>query len=175
MPQASTPWMELFFVYYSLYRSMDWYAVHGVIDMASQSQPATCSCPLWPHPPPTASSVLILERATPTSTPLSSWVVPAFSVGESVSCRATTLCDGAPYLRPVSARTRLYFAHPNLFSTASPSIPHHPPQHTTPINTFSCRTYLSLTSPHHHKPPYLKDDNRNSCLLFPTESPLKKS
>lgn len=116
MPQASTPWMELFFVYYSLYRSMDWYAVHGVIDMASQSQPATCSCPLWPHPPPTASSVLILERATPTSTPLSSWVVPAFSVGESVSCRATTLWDGAPYLRPVSARTRLYFAHPNLFS-----------------------------------------------------------
>lgn len=116
MPQASTPWMELFFVYYSLYRSMDWYAVHGVVDMASQSQPATCSCPLWPHPPPTASSVLILERATPTSTPLSSWVVPAFSVGESVSCRATTLCDGAPYLRPVSARTRLYFAHPNLFS-----------------------------------------------------------
>lgn len=116
MPQASTPWMELFFVYYSLYRSMDWYAVHGVIDMASQSQPANLLVSTLA--PSTTDGFISLDPRTGDSNLHSTLIVglPAFSVGESVSCRTTTLCDGALYLRPVSARTRLYFAHPNLFS-----------------------------------------------------------
>lgn len=130
MPQASTPWMALFFVYYSLYRSMDWYAVHGVIDMASQSQPATCSCPLWPHRPPTASSVLILERATPTSTPLSSWVsqlsrsVSRYPAVPRLYAMERSIC-GPSVPEPVFILlTQIYF------HGASPSpIPHHPIHH----------------------------------------------